>query len=343
MYYFCTYFDQRYLPRGLALYRSLKQHCPLFKLWVLCLDDACYEVLSQLKDPGIHLLALEQLERDDEELFRTKRNRTLIEYYFTCTPSLPLYIFDHFPEVECITYLDADLFFFNSPTAVYDEISDKSIAIIGHRHPPHLKHMDMHGLYNVGWVTFKRDEHALECLHWWRDKCIEWCYDRVEDERFADQKYLDDWPKRFKKVVVIEHKGANLAPWNLANYKIRERQKTVWVDEQPLIFFHFHGLKQVNSWLYDLNFAPFALRASRIVRRKIYGAYVRTLIDIVQVISPYLAKVSVGRGIREGIAETGLPRDGYAAELMATARWRWHISKEIIARRYLAIKLGLVL
>ena len=63
MNHFCTYFDHCYLPRGLALYQSLKQHCSSFQLWVLCLNQACYDVLSQLNLPDINLIALEDFER----------------------------------------------------------------------------------------------------------------------------------------------------------------------------------------------------------------------------------------------------------------------------------------
>jgi hypothetical protein len=57
--------------------------------------------------------------------------------------------------------MDADLFFFNSPIALYDEIGAHSITIIEHRFPPYLRNS---GIYNVGWLLFKRDEHALACL-----------------------------------------------------------------------------------------------------------------------------------------------------------------------------------
>ena len=47
-YSFCTYFDQHYFSRGLALYQSLRQHCSSFTLWILCLDSRCYEDLTAM-------------------------------------------------------------------------------------------------------------------------------------------------------------------------------------------------------------------------------------------------------------------------------------------------------
>ena len=112
MFYFCTYFDQHYLARGLALYQSIREHCSEFRLWVLCMDDTTYRILTELNLPGVYPIVLEEFERDDEPLKIAKTNRSRIEYYFTCTPSLPLYILNHWPEVGLITYIDADLFFF---------------------------------------------------------------------------------------------------------------------------------------------------------------------------------------------------------------------------------------
>lgn len=281
MYYFCTYFNRNYLPRGLALYRSLQEHCPEFRLWVLCMDDETHEALTQLDLPEVEPIALQDFERNDEPLLQAKQNRSQVEYYFTCTPSLPLYVLNHWPEVDLITYLDADLFLFANPARLFEELGTGSIAIIGHRFPPHMRHLEVAGIYNVGWLSFRRDDSAFACLHWWRERCIEWCYDREEDGRFADQKYLDDWPSRFQNVVVLEHKGANLAPWNLANYHLRSLNgNTVMVDEQPLIFFHFHGLKRITRWLYNPHWSVYGDNPSMVLRRRIYAPYLQMLFDV---------------------------------------------------------------
>ncbi|HVP81188.1 MAG TPA: glycosyl transferase [Thermodesulfobacteriota bacterium] len=328
MYYFCTYFDHRYLPKGLALFKSLKQHCSAFRLWVLCMDSMCYEALSQLDFREICLISFEDFERGDEELLRAKRNRTLIEYYFTCTPSLPLYIFNNYPQVDLITYLDADLFFFADPAPIYDEVADHPIAIIEHRFPPNLRYLEQFGIYNVGWLSFRRDEHAFACLRWWRERCLEWCYDRCEDGRFADQKYLDEWPSRFQSAVVLSHKGANLAPWNLGNYCIHQDGNGVWVDEDPLIFFHFHGFKQIVGWVYDPNLAFYKVKLSEGVRRNIVVPYVRALLEMRQQVSPLLEKVSLQGNMR---AEVQSPP--HVALLSGLLR----ICKGFLAREYIVV------
>lgn len=176
-----------------------------------------------------------------------------------------------------ITYLDADLFFFSDPAPVFEEIGDHSIGIIGHRLPPQLKHLENWGIFNVGWVSFKRDENGLACLQWWRERCIEWCYDRYEDGRFADQKYLDDWPRRFHKVAIIQHKGAGLAPWNVDNYCIQTHKGNILIDDVLLIFFHFHNLKVINPFLYDACLEEYNSCLSSCITKNIYKSYIKKI------------------------------------------------------------------
>ena len=202
--------------------------------------------------------------------------------------------------MDLITYLDADLYFFADPAPLYEEIGDRSVAISAHRFPPELIAFEQFGIYNVGWLSFRRDESALSCLRWWRERCIEWCYDRVEPGRFADQKYLDDWPNRFQGVAVLSHKGANLAPWNLANYKVRASAGQVWVDEQPLVFFHYHGLRQiVRGFLYDPNFGQYGYAADQTVKNSVYAPYVRVLAEKSREVRDQMTVVMTGGHLRE--------------------------------------------
>ena len=251
MRYYCTYFDRHYLLRGLALYRSLKAHAEPFTLWVLCFDDQSYETLAKLAQTDLRPVALADFERGDIELLAAKPTRSKVEYYFTCSPSLPLYLIKNNPEIDIVTYLDADLYFYESPEPIFEELGTDSILIVGHRFPENLRFIEVNGIYNVGLVSFCNDERGRNCLEWWRERCLEWCYDRQEDGKYADQKYLDDWPVRFSGVHVLQNLGAGLAPWNWAGASLQIQHNKILVNGEPLIFFHFSNLKILSSWLYD--------------------------------------------------------------------------------------------
>ena len=323
MRYYCTYFDRNYLLRGLALYRSLKQHGEPFVLWVLCFDDWSFDVLSKLAQHDLRPVALSDFERGDDKLLAAKLTRAKVEYYFTCSPSLPLYLLSHHPEIDLITYLDADLFFFASPEPIFAELGDGSILISEHRYPPALSHLIIHGIYNVGLLTFRNDTKGQACLEWWRERCLEWCFDRPEEGKYADQKYLDDWTVRFEGVVVLQNKGAGLAPWNWTNYAITTGRNGFLVDGQPLIFFHYHSLKILSSWLYDPVYAG-----------KLYGEVSRRMTKAL--FKDYMQALrSAADWARKSAPEVGFE---YAA-LGSGYKWRVFVSK--IRRGRLQLTSGL--
>ena len=129
---FCTYFDVNYIHRGLALYNSLVRAGEPFTLWVLCFDDQTHSILAKLDLPGIKLISEAEFEAGDDALTATKADKTRVEYYWTCTASLPLYIFKQQPSIDILMYLDADTFFYSSPLAILDELGDNSIMIVPH-------------------------------------------------------------------------------------------------------------------------------------------------------------------------------------------------------------------
>jgi hypothetical protein len=277
MHYYCTYFDRHYLVRALALHRSLTRHAEPFRMYALCMDDESYEAIDQLGLPDLVPISLQAFEEGDEALLAAKQNRSRLDYYFTCTPSITLYILDKFPEIDVLTYLDADLFFYDSPAPIFAELGDQSILIVAHRFPPSLRSRERFGIYNVGLLSFRNDASGRECLTWWRERCLEWCHDRAEDGRFADQKYLDDWPTRFKGVAVLQHRGAGLAPWNVSGSELREEAGIALVDNQPLIFFHFHNFKRLTPYIAESGLKEYGARMGSVLRRRVYAPYLREL------------------------------------------------------------------
>lgn len=259
--YFCTYFDINYLPRALVMFASLRCHQPEATLFALCLDDLSFDLLTELKPSGLHPVKLSELEEADKELLSVKQDRRLIEYYFTISPCLPRYLLEKFPEVDILTYVDADLFFFASPEPLYQELDDDSVLIIPHRFPPLDQHdLNCYGIYNVGYLSFRNDSNGKACLNWWRDRCLDWCKDEVDEanDRFADQKYLDQFPVLFDRVIISGHKGANVAPWNLATFPFTIiSDTTAEIGGDDLVFYHFQGL-QLGGWcLYFPNLAEY--------------------------------------------------------------------------------------
>jgi hypothetical protein len=250
MRHFCTLFDSNYLIKGVAMLRTLKHHCPDAHVHVLCMDVQTREILERLNLSDVTCLSLSEVE--DEDLLAVKPGRSMAEYCWTLSPCLPWYLLQHNPQIEGITYLDADLYFFSSLQPLLAEIGDASIAIFEHRFPKAFKHLEMNGRFCVEWVGFRRDEQGMACLARWREQCIEWCFHRLEEDRMGDQKYLDHWPAKYSGVRIVQHLGAGVAPWNYSQYRFgQDREGAITVDGDPLIFYHFHQFQLLSNGSFD--------------------------------------------------------------------------------------------
>jgi hypothetical protein len=247
---FCTYFDENYFVKGLCLIRSLQKHCPNFVIFVLCLDDFTFDNLKKLDINSVKLIHLSKIE--NPEILEAKYNRNIIEYYWTLTPCLPWFILKNHPSIEQITYLDSDIYFFSNPEIIFSEISNSSIAIIEHRLPKIFSHLKEMGQFCVEWVTFRNDKEGLRCINHWKKECISWCYDKNEQTRMGDQKYLDYWPKKFKNLHIIRNIGAGIAPWNYSMYDIKKGDNgMLTTNNVNLVYYHFHQFILLENNCFD--------------------------------------------------------------------------------------------
>jgi len=236
--HFCTLFDRNYLPLGMTLHTSLMAHAQPFHLWILCMDEEVEQQLFQLSLPHVTLIPLGQVETP--ELRAVKLGRSRGEYCWTLTPFSFEAVFQRDASVEQVTYLDADLYFFANPRQLLQEFPrDRHVLLTDHAYAPEYDQSAISGRFCVQFLTFRRTDQGFQVMKWWQDRCLEWCFNRVEDGKFGDQKYLDLWIELFPDFVyVVEAVEKTLAPWNVTYFQETKGSLSP-------VFYHFHGFKLI--------------------------------------------------------------------------------------------------
>lgn len=242
--HFVTLFDNNLLSIGMCLHASLLEQGQPFHLWILCMDELVEQNLQRLALSNVSLIPLREVE--DARLLALKPSRSRGEYCWTLTPFTPQFVFDRDEQVLRVTYLDADLFFFASPKLLLDEFehSGKHVLITEHAYNPRYERSGRAkraGRFCVQFMTFRRTPQGEKVMRWWQERCLEWCYARIEDGKFGDQKYLDQWPELFgAEVHILLQKEKTLAPWNVAYF-----EKLGGGKLNP-VFYHFQTLRIIS-------------------------------------------------------------------------------------------------
>jgi hypothetical protein len=257
---------------------SLRENGDDSPVWVMALDDEVPARIAEVGIPGVTVIRLKDLEQANPRLLTVKDERERMEYVFTTTAFFIPYVMDHSAPGTSVAYLDADLRFFSAPQQIWDTLGEGSIGIFPHRFAPSMAQSHAkYGTYNAGVIAFRDDARSRVCLDWWADRCIEWCSDFPEsDGRYANQGYLDRFAERFDGVKSMSPAGLNAAPWNTAASNWTVRGERVLVGDDPLVFFHFHGVKRVGGW-WVTSQLRYRSPMSRVLRERVYRPYVASL------------------------------------------------------------------
>lgn len=280
---FCTLFDSYYLDKGLALCRSLEKVSKDYRLYIFCFDDASIDVLKKMDLKNVILIHHTEIETP--QLLKLKSERSKAEYCWTCTPVIVEYVLDNF-DVENCTYIDADLYFYDNPEILFLEIWEAgcNTVITEHRFANDAlgrKWLRKSGKYCVEFNYFDQSDNAREALAWWRKKCLEWCFALYEPDRMGDQKYLEQFPKKFKGVHELQHLGGGVAPWNLKQYSLGDKKtEGIFLKETggrktqfPLVFYHFQNIKYLSSDKVNINSGT----RDKKIKTAIYYPYLREI------------------------------------------------------------------
>lgn len=278
MRHFCTLFDRNYIDRGLSLVRSLERRAGDFKLYILCLDGATEEALAAVRLQRTELVGLDSLEAWDRELATARRNRGMVEFYFTCKPVLLSYVLSREPSATRVEYLDSDVFYFASPSVVEASYAASSVALTPHRFDAPNAWRRRYGECNAGWISVAASSEGRRFVGWWRERCLESCALVEGEEIFGDQKYLDRVPTLFPTAVKVAAPGVNAAPWNIGGVPVALSAEGVRIAGEPLVLFHFHGMRRMLFNLHESGLHDYGVALTPAIREGIYRPYASELV-----------------------------------------------------------------
>lgn len=282
---FCTTFDSNYIDKGLALYDSMIKCMSEFRLYIFAFDLRCETILKNEKLKNVIIVGMKEFE--NPELLRVKKKRTRAEYCWTCSSWSVKYVLENYKENIC-TYIDADMMFFSNPQSIFDEMHNKncSTIIVPHRFESKEEEKRAHdlvGAYCVEFNTFVNDKNGKEALDWWAEQCLRWCYYAVPGttEWYGDQKYLNVFPEKFNGVMICDHYGVGLAPWNtklVESAGIINGVPSIRVKSSgmifPVVIYHYESVAFLTNTIIH---APSGM-TSRELHKNIYDVYIDVII-----------------------------------------------------------------
>lgn len=257
-------------------------------------------------------------------LLEKKAERSKAEYCWTCTSVTIEYVLDNYDVSSC-TYLDSDLYFYQDPQVLFDEIdaAGADVTIVEHRFKDNeygRKLEKRNGKYCVQFNFFRQNENARRVLTWWKEKCLEWCYDIPDPERMGDQKYLNTWTRDFEHVHELQHLGGGVAPWNLEQYALTtEKEGVITLIDQvshtfPLVFYHFQNIRYLPGRKVNIK----SQTKNKSLKRTIYIPYLK---EIEQIRAMLIREYGMSYEVR-GIVRSSNPVVGWLQKHFAAFKVR---------------------
>jgi hypothetical protein len=241
---------------------------------LVCHDNETAALAERWISSTLSVIELDQVKVKFPELNQIESGRSRLEFIYALSPFVVNYFFDD-DSVSSVTYLDADLYFYDRVGELTEQAKSFDVAIVGHRFSTEMSHLAVHGKFNVGLVQFNQTSGGRRVLHYWMKSCENSTSTNVTSDVFGDQKYLDNF-SNYGKVKVFEGLGVNAAPWNCNQIEITEQGTYSVTSNESLYFYHFSGLK-IFRFFSTLSFSYYDWKPSAILKKHIYSSYIANI------------------------------------------------------------------
>ncbi|RFZ84806.1 hypothetical protein DYU05_04140 [Mucilaginibacter terrenus] len=233
-------------------------------------DDKALGAIKQSK--FFYHVAKETLDYAEDLWFDTAFKYNITEFCTFLKPHCAEYLFGK--DYDKVIYFDPDIYVFSALDPIFRELDDSFVVVT-----PHITTLEINytgnasqndllatGIYNLGFVAFRKCDQSSQLLSWWKSRLQDMCFVDRADALFTDQKWMDFIFSFFDSGIHVSRDlGRNLAPWNFHERKIKSVDGAFWVtnrvtgkEDFALIFVHYSGVnyrnfKDSNLNLPDLN------------------------------------------------------------------------------------------
>ena len=236
-----------YLAQAQTLGQSLRKTNPNVEFVIGLVDRLDNVDFEPDKIPPFQLLEIDKiniecLEEMCEIYDITELNTAVKPFYFD-------YFLKNRPEVKNIIYFDPDIIVFDSLQSLEGNLQTYSIVLTPHITSPILDKFETReidhlntGLYNLGFVAISRSNVSIRMIDWWMERLKKDCRIDLCNGLFVDQHWMIFVPIFFRESVLVDnYYGYNVAYWNLHERQVTLNNGKYFINDVPLIFFHFSG------------------------------------------------------------------------------------------------------
>lgn len=244
---FVTIISANYLAYAQALAASVAKHAVHAAFRVLIVDRPTSDIASAVARSGLHATFAQDLGLDGFEHLAYKFD--LVELNTALKPSFLKAALN--AGFDAAIYLDPDVALYADPEPILIALGSAEIVLTPHALAPAmdgLRPSDIdflrNGIFNLGFIAVRAGATTAALLDWWEQRCLQFGFIDTGFGTFVDQKWLDLAIAYFDSVAILRHPGCNVAYWNLHERTVvANAQGGYQIGSEPLIFFHFSGVK----------------------------------------------------------------------------------------------------
>lgn len=242
-----TSITANYIPKARVLAHSAKQFHPDAKFHLVLCDVIPDSVVLE-KEPFDSMITVEELGIPNLKSWIFKH--AIVEMCTGVKGVAFQTLLDRY-QAEKVFFFDPDMVILSPLDSLIQKLDQHSVLLTPHQTVPEQTKEAIldnevsslkHGVFNLGFLGIRNSEKGRQFIEWWRDRCLEFCYDDIPSGLFTDQKWVDLTPAFFSDYHVLQDPIYNVATWNLSHRHATGNLKDgIYINDQPICFYHFSG------------------------------------------------------------------------------------------------------